>query len=101
MGILRDMDDECLSRKPLPKGATWLIGGDIWHALMADLTRIYRDKPHPPFNPKRPPVELFGAPLRHVPRMSGWGMAVELDLAEEGEQESVSEGVDAHEQYKS
>lgn len=95
VGILRDMDDEFVMRKPLPPGATWLVGGNVWHALMADLTRIYRDKPWPPFNPEKPPEELFGASLRHIPRMTGWALAVALDFAGDREHEGVSTGVDA------
>ena len=86
MGILRDIDQEFMAQRPLPAGAAWLVGGGCWHALMADLTRAYRDQGRS-FDPSEPPEELFGVPLRRIHRMGGWGLAVALDVDVEAAQE--------------
>lgn len=79
MSILEDMDREFMERRPLPPGAAWLVGGNVWPALMADMTRRYRDNPGIAFDPAHPPAELFGAELRHCRRMVGWGLALAID----------------------
>lgn len=96
MGILSDMDAAFVHNRPRSGGYAWLIGSDCWPALMADLVRIYRDRPWPPFNPKNPPEKLFGIPLRYIRRMSGWALAQALDDSEDAEQDGAVDGVDAH-----
>lgn len=78
MSIVQDMDAEFVAQRPLPPGSTWLVGGNVWHALMADLVRIGRETGFPA---PIPPETLFGLPVRHVHRMTGWGIAEPLDAA--------------------
>lgn len=85
MSIVQDMDAEFVAQRPVPDGTVWLVGGNVWHALMADLVRINREHgvEHQPI----PPETLFGLGLRHIRKMSGWGLAVALDHPAAQEQE--------------
>lgn len=97
MSIIQDMDACFLANRPLRRSATWLIGGNVWHAFMADLNRIHRDQGVGDlFDPSRPPTDLYGAKVRRVPRMSGWGLADRLDDDAAEEHSLGQEGVDAH-----
>lgn len=82
MTILQDMDARFVEARPVPKGATWLIGGNVWHAFLADLTHMQRENGAPDFDPTRLPETVFGLPFRKVHRMTGWGLAERLDAAE-------------------
>lgn len=94
MTITQDMDAEFVALRPVPAGTVWLVGGNVWPALIADLVRVHREH-GAPFDPRNPPRELFGVPVRHVRRMSGWGLAQPLDPEAELAHEST-QGVDAH-----
>lgn len=100
MTILQDMDACFLANRPLRRGAAWLIGGNVWHAFMADVTHVYHAQGLTlEIDPKiGAPRDLYGATVRRVPKMSGWGLAEALDADEAVEHGAVSEGVDAHEQ---
>lgn len=98
MSIIQDMDACFVANRPLPPGAAWLVGGNVWHALMADLQRVYADQGMAEaFDPRgTPPRELYGAELRRVPRMTGWVLAERVDACEEPGHGKDHRGVDAH-----
>lgn len=95
MSIVQDMDAEFVAQRPLPPGSTWLVGGNVWHALIADLVRIGRETGFPA---PIPPETLFGLPVRHVHRMTGWGIAERLDQAVAEAQETHSTELTHHAQ---
>lgn len=70
MSILQDMADKWARETPIPKGAEWHIGVDVWGAFQADLARQERDGGVTDF--KGDERELLGLPVVRDLTISHW-----------------------------